>query len=111
MVSVGIDIVELKRFESLMRNETFVQKVFDETELHDDIRLMAGKFAIKEAFFKASQVKINNWNEIVVDIKNNKPSLSIENNIIDTSSEKCVCDLTYDKDYAIGTVILKNQIR
>jgi phosphopantetheine--protein transferase-like protein len=111
MVSVGIDIVELERFKGLLNDQCFIEKAFDEAEMQNDANIMAGKFAIKEAFFKASQIKIKNWNEIKVDIRNNKPSLYAENDSIGKSLENYTCDLSYSKDYVIGTVILKSQIR
>ena len=57
--SVGIDIEEVKRFRSLARNRTFLNHVFDQSEISywkskgNNPQSLAGIFAAKEAVIKA----------------------------------------------------------
>lgn len=58
-ISIGIDIVSLKRFRPLAGNPRFNKRVFTESEIsyssgkRDPAKHLAGRFAVKEAFAKA----------------------------------------------------------
>lgn len=58
-VSVGCDIVEVKRIRKLILNNSFLKKVYSEKEIvycskyKEKWLSFAGKFAAKEAFVKA----------------------------------------------------------
>ena len=59
ILGIGVDIVEVSRFEGSEGREAFVRKVFTPKEIEDCLavkktaEMFAGKFAIKEAFMKA----------------------------------------------------------
>lgn len=110
MVSVGIDLVELERFEKLMKNETFREKAYHDSEIQKDTEKMAAAFALKEAFFKASQIKIRSWNELIVDIKGKDATIGYNEELIDFKIDSIKCSYEIKEGHAFGTVILNSQM-
>ncbi len=59
IIGVGIDVVELDRFEDILRRwgKKFLERVFTEREISlapkDSLRFFAGRFSAKESFMKA----------------------------------------------------------
>ncbi len=105
MIKTGIDIVEIKRIKDLMNNPKALSKIFNESEITENPSSMAGKFALKEAFFKATQIKIKNWSEIVVKKHDNgKPYLVFDKNLVKFKSMDC--SISHDSDYAIAIVVI-----
>ena len=105
MIKTGIDIVEIKRIKNLMENPKALSKIFNESEIEDTTSKLAGKFALKEAFFKASQIKIENWSEIVVKKrKSGKPYLVFDKNLVEYKSIDC--SISHDDNYAIAIVVI-----
>ena len=53
MIKTGIDIIQISRLEEKVKNPNFASRIFTEIEMESDsISSLAGKFALKEAFFK-----------------------------------------------------------
>jgi len=89
-----------------MDNPNALSKIFNESEMTDNAGSLAGKFALKEAFFKASQIKIKNWSDIVIKKHSNgKPYLVFDSNLIKYKSIDC--SISHDGDYAIAIVIIE----
>jgi holo-[acyl-carrier protein] synthase len=74
-ISVGIDLVENKRIQSVFEEfkEKFLEKVFTESEIEyclskkDPVPYLAARFAVKEAFVKAVNLpqKVSlNWKDM-----------------------------------------------
>jgi len=58
MISLGIDLVDIERFELLLQNGDFLERCFSPAELArygetKKITYLAGRFAVKEAVVKA----------------------------------------------------------
>ena len=107
-MKTGVDIVYIPRFERLMENEGFVKKVFHASECRNyKAEHLAGKFAAKEAFFKAIG-KRHNW--LTVEIKNKrtgKPMLVISDGLKEKYNISDIdISISHDKDYAIATVMI-----
>ena len=104
---LGVDIVHIPRFEKLMKNRTFINRVFQKSEISKtyDVEHFAGVFAAKEAFFKAVN-KINpRWHDIEVqNKKDGRPELLISSNIRKLINEIDV-SISHDGEYAIAVVI------
>lgn len=102
---LGVDIVHIPKVKKLMRDESFLEKVFHSNECKEfNPEHLAGIFAVKEAFFKAINKKIN-WLKLEVKKqKSGKPVLKLSNEleykIIDVS-------ISHDKYYAIAVVIIE----
>ena len=56
MVKTGIDIVKISRIKRLLEDQEFTDRVFNDSELGKKPESLAGMFALKEAFFKATQI-------------------------------------------------------
>lgn len=109
-IKLGIDIVHIPRFERLVRNKSFVDKVFHKSEISKNYSSehLAGIFAAKEAFFKAvnkGREISPKWHDVEVrNKKNGKPELLVSNDLRKYINETDV-SISHDEDYAIGAVI------
>jgi len=110
MIKTGIDIVKIERIKELVKDTKFVERVFSETELaKEKIESLAGIFALKEAFFKATQIKIKKWNEVVVKNKENgKPYLVFDDNLVEFKIKSIDCSIAHDGDYSIASVVIEH---
>jgi phosphopantetheine--protein transferase-like protein len=71
MIKAGVDIIRISRMRSLLADPAAVSRAFCSREMAvarssaDYARIIA----LKEAFFKAAQVKISRWSDICVSKK------------------------------------------
>ena len=79
VLGIGVDIVENKRINSLIKNDKFVKRVFSKNEIISSKKIIkkvsffAKRFAAKESFAKALGTGFrNNLNLKDVEILNNK---------------------------------------
>ena len=67
LVGTGIDIVDIDRFKKLCENPSFRTKYFHPNEQKIKIESLAGRFAAREALYKAlDKQDLFNWKEILV---------------------------------------------
>ncbi len=105
---VGIDMVEIKRFEDkpYQKNKKFYKKIFVQSELNYCLKFknpgphFAGKFAIKEAMKKLLYESID-FLDIITKHKNSKPTVNLKIN----NSYAFYVSVSHEKDYAIAIVI------
>ncbi len=87
-MNIGIDLEEIKRFQKLLKDKKFIERIFSEEEIKycsskkNSVQHFAVRFAGKEAFWKA----LNNSKITITDIsfKNSisgKPLVYIKNKI------------------------------
>jgi len=98
---IGIDIVDINRFKN--KKYSFLSKVFSEKEISETTKSniyqkLAGKWAAKEAAYKAGLEYANKEIEILT--KNNKPFIFINGK---QSSYKV--SISHEKRYATDIVI------
>ena len=107
-IRTGIDIVEIKRIRQLLKDQDQVERTFDHSEISDNpAESIAGIFALKEAFFKASQIKVKNWKEIVVKKeRSGKPYIVFDENLIDFNINSIDCSISHDGEYAVAYVAI-----
>ena len=118
MISNGIDLVYIKRFENFIDNDIFLESIFNNEEInyikkHKKLDTIAGLFAAKEAMLKALKKGINNYSLKDIEIShdsNNAPFIILHNDI----KKECEIDnislsISHDNDYAVAivTVLLK----
>ena len=108
-LSVGCDLVFLPKFINSIENggESFMQKLFTSHEIAhaETYESLAGIFAVKEAFIKASNIKLSSWHDVeVYKLASGKPSLRC--NLIEGSG--CDVSISHDGEYAIAVVIIFN---
>ncbi|MBT3721277.1 holo-ACP synthase [archaeon] len=107
MIKTGIDIVKISRIKEKINDQIFLSRTFNDKELKNSIDSLAGIFALKEAFFKATQIKIKKWNELVVKKqKNGKPYIVFDKNLIDFKIKSIDCSIAHDSEYAIANVVI-----
>ncbi len=53
ILGIGIDIVDLSRFKNLMLNKEFLDRYFSKSESKLNLQSLAGRFAAREALYKA----------------------------------------------------------
>jgi holo-[acyl-carrier protein] synthase len=113
-IGVGIDIIEVKRVETLIKKNTrFITRVFTETEISycssktNQYQHFAARFAAKEAFFKALGRKTN-WTDVgIKNLPSGKPVLDIQAGI-NMPYRKAEVSISHLKEYAIAAVILSS---
>lgn len=98
-MKIGVDIVHIERIEKLLKDEAQLSAVFSPEEVVEDVRTMAGRFAAKEAYFKARQEK-GDWKDVIVG-KNasGAPYLICPENNVSLS-------ISHDGEYAIAAVVI-----
>ena len=99
---IGTDIVEIKRIDFIIKDKVLS---FEELKLFDNMRndrkkeFLAGRFAIKEALFKAGIKKPFNQLNIAYNSDN---SIYLEN----YSNVKV--SISHEKEYAIGYALVED---
>jgi len=107
-IGVGIDIVEISRFNRIPyeSNKRFYKKIFTQSEIQyctkfsDPYKHFAGKFAIKEAVLKSITNNVKMINIVTVHEKS-KPGVSIK----DLKHYQFVVSLSHEKTIAIAIVL------
>lgn len=127
IVGIGIDIVKVSRIREKVGelfDTVFARKGYTPEELEYARRRgascyqsLAGFFAAREAFFKATQVRLG-WHEIAVDHEQNgKPFFRFTDRgyikMIERHKDptyfKFHLSITHEKDYAIAVVICEER--
>ena len=112
MISNGIDLVSIKRFEKFIDNESFLNSIFNTEEIiyikkHKKLDTIAGMFAAKEAMLKSIKKGINNYSlkdiEIIHD-SNKAPSFIFYNELKEYNNYNISLSISHDGDYAIALV-------
>lgn len=115
IVGIGIDIIEMERIEhTYKRQPKFVERILTEQEMdyfsslqeRRRIEFLAGRFAVKEAYAKATGTGIGerlSWQDIeIVPDSMGKPTLcSDSENIAHVS-------ISHSKEYVVAQVILES---
>ncbi len=117
MISNGIDIVNISRFDTLKINDNFMKRVFREEELeyikkhNNSSDTIAGLFACKEAFLKAIKKGINDYALTDIEITHDKdsaPYLILHNSLSTSEYKSLSISISHDGDYAIASCIIQH---
>jgi holo-[acyl-carrier protein] synthase len=116
IVGVGVDAVDLARFErAIAKTPRLIERLFTTDERIGSARTLAGRFAAKEAFIKAvGDPRGMNWQEVSVDKDAlGKPGLSVSGataKITDAAGiDKFHLSITHDGGMAIAFVVAEGQ--
>ncbi|MEG1887378.1 MAG: holo-ACP synthase [Oscillospiraceae bacterium] len=117
MLSVGIDLVEIRNIEKSMKNPLFLQRVFGDKELDDlnsktdrgKLQSAAAYFAAKEAFSKALGTGIRGFKLSDVQVVHNSLGapyfvFSNEAAVLATKKEFSL-SITHTDNYAAAFVV------
>ncbi len=110
-MKIGIDIVSIDRMKRIYKKFgfKFLHKVFTEAEIAEieainnhsrKIEKIAGKFAVKEAVVKASNVPVEFAKIEVLTDKTGAPTVKVENNI------RYEISIAHERLYAVAVAIL-----
>jgi len=97
---IGIDIITIKRFKN--KPQSFLRKIFTSKEIEEANRAnfyekIAGKWAAKEAAYKAGLKYVNKEIEILTIDK--KPNIFIKG-----KKKQYMLSISHEKNYAIAVV-------
>ena len=118
MISNGIDIVKIDRFDEYRNNLNLMKKIFNEEELdyikeaNYSSQTIAGLYAAKEAFLKAIKKGINDYSLLDIEIIHNKdraPEIILHNQLKKTYPNICEnmsLSISHDGEYAISICTL-----
>lgn len=118
MIAVGIDLVEITRFEKLVESDDFLRRCFCKNEIEYYIKCkrvtyLAGRFAVKEAVVKALGSGLIDGASFT-DIQTTRtdtgiPGIILKNKILELASElrikKWLISITHAQNYASAIAI------
>ena len=120
-ILTGTDIIEINRIKSSIEElgENFKNKIFTDKEIqycesrrNAKYQHYAGRFAAKEAIFKAVSELLNNKFEIswkdgeILNDENGKPRVTIKSNTLEEKIENIDISISHCKEYAVANVIV-----
>ena len=120
-ILTGIDIIEINRIKESIENigEDFKNKIFTEKEIayceskkNAKYQHYAGKFASKEAIFKAVSSLLENkfdigWKDAeILNDENGKPQITFKNEKINSQINSIDISISHCRDYAIANVVI-----
>lgn len=117
MHSVGIDLVETKRFTAKINDEAFLKKVFTKSEIafinskkgNAKLQSAAARFAAKEAFGKAIKVGIFKFELTDVEVikeESGAVSLKLYNKAKELAKDyQFSLSITHTENYAAAVVL------
>lgn len=121
MIKCGTDIIEIARIKDAMEKEGFKERVYTEKEIEycesknvQKYQSYSGRFAAKEAIFKALSTLIEDkykikWTDFeIINDKEGKPNVQINTNIIDKFLIKNIdISISHCKEYATAVCIIE----
>jgi len=116
IIGIGLDLIELHRIERLITKDKFVKRILTDVEQKQlyqkkserrRIEYLAGRFAAKEAYAKATGLGFGqalSWQEIeIINEASGRPIL-----YVDHVAHTAHVSITHGKEYAAATVILES---
>lgn len=110
---IGIDIVDLARFKDLASNKKFINRYFHKSESELKLQSLAGRFAAREALFKAlnSQDLYNLQDIQVINTKSGEPKFVFKNELKKHFKfRKIHLSISHLPEYAISIVIIEEAL-
>ncbi|RYG38501.1 holo-[acyl-carrier-protein] synthase [bacterium] len=112
VVALGMDIVEVARIERAMRNPRFVERILTprEREFCTDARRVAGRWAAKEAVYKAVGLPLG-WQDIeILPDEIGAPRARIIRSDYDTRRLKIHITITHERNHAAAVALLERVV-
>ena len=121
MIKCGTDIIEIDRIKDAIEKEGFKKRVYTEKEIEysesknvQKYQSYSGRFAAKEAIFKALSILIEDkykikWTDFeIINDEEGKPNVQINTDIIDKSLIKNIdISISHCKEYATAVCIIE----
>ncbi len=120
IIGIGVDIIEIDRFENSINNKRFLDKVFGKEEQEvlktKTTKSYAGNFAVKEAFVKALGCGFVNVkpNEIeVLRTEKNQPyikkNIKVKSLLGEVNGQFIHVSISHDKEKAMAFCIIESK--
>ena len=122
ILGIGIDLTKVSRYSAFLDNKGFLDKYFHSSEIEYVLskgagasQSLAGKFAAREAFFKALGTGFNGFSPKDIEVSSDSvgkpiiiPNDKVKNRL-DSMAEgwKIHLTISHEKEYAIAQVILE----
>lgn len=110
IVGLGIDIVKIARIRKAMENPRFVYRILTDAEIalcNGNPARVAGRWAAKEAVFKATGVSLK-WQEIeVLNDHVGAPHVTIRSNNWDGKRLRLNVSITHERNNAAAVAVLE----
>lgn len=112
---VGVDIVEIKRLKKAIKkwDDAFLNRVFTQKELEYShskkfpYQHLAGRFAAKEAVFKALETANLDFKEIeIINNKHGKPYCKLHALVKGIKNKTILISISHGKEYAVAQAIV-----
>ena len=122
ILGIGIDMARVSRYTSFLEKQHFLDKYFHPVEIEyvksrgaGAAQSLAGKFAAREAFFKALGTGFHGFSPkdiSVINNENGKPEIEPNDKVkkeLDSLGDnwKIHLSISHEKEYAIAQVILE----
>lgn len=111
-MSIGIDIVEVKRIAALIKNKRFLNRIFTDKEIEycsnkkNSAQHYAVRFAAKEAVWKAiGNSNLTHKKISIRNTKNGKPEVVLPHELKNLQN-KISISLSHTKDFATAVAIV-----
>ena len=115
---IGVDIIEIERVQQSIESDRFCERVFTKNEIEyceskksQKAQHYAGRFAGKEAVFKAISELLSNkydieWKDIeIINDKNGRPQVNILKTDLRDKVKSIDISISHCKTYAVANVI------
>lgn len=123
IIGIGTDIVDIERFSNSLATEGFIDRLFTEKEINQaknytkirQYEYYAGRFALKESFFKAigTGVRIHSLKDVeILYDELGKPELFLKNllgAIYPITIYNIHATIAHERRYAIGFIIIERK--
>ncbi len=123
IIGTGVDIVDIERFSISLEKQGFIERLFTEMEIKQaknftKIRryeYFAGRFALKESFFKAlgTGVRVHSLQDVeILNDSLGKPMFSLKNLLASIYPETIYnihATIAHERKYAVGFVIIERK--
>jgi len=113
ILGTGVDIVEIDRIQKAVERwgDVFLNYVFTPPEIENakkfkfPFRHYAGRFAAKEAIFKAMGIPDLSWHDItIINDANGKPVCHYDNKDF---KNRLLISISHSRDYAVASAIVE----
>jgi len=110
VVGLGVDLVEVDRIRKAMQNPRFVYRILTDAErlLCTTPTRVAGRWAAKEAIYKAAGITTLTWHDI--EITNDPfgaPSVRILTNQWDGKRLRLNVSISHERNHAVAVAVLE----
>jgi holo-[acyl-carrier protein] synthase len=112
IIGVGIDLVEISRFKELRLNDNFITRIFSHSEKNLEVQSLAGRFAAREALYKALPDKtIFHLKDIeIINKIDGKPEFVFDNDLLEFFNLSDIyLSISHSSEHAIAMVVIESK--